>query len=146
MTDRGCLNCEYLIPGCVDEQCVTTTRNTGIALYAIASYFENPQQQYLDCDLCIEGRFVEKGTAGIPTKCTHCAAKWNGCSYCGETGGRCEVCYQTHLNEGTFEEPCVKCDRFIAGCLKCVNRETCTLKKPKRLLDPEPEFYPEFEL
>ena len=42
MTDRGCLNCQYLIPGC--EDCELTTRNTGIPLYALASYFETPEQ------------------------------------------------------------------------------------------------------
>jgi len=92
MTDKGCLNCEYLIPGC--ELCSLTEQNTGIPLYALASYFESPTQQYLDCDICSHGRYVQKGTSsGKKSKCTHCSAKWDGCSYCGETGGSCQECY-----------------------------------------------------
>ena len=40
MTENGCLDCEYLIPGC--EKCMLTTRNTGVPLYALASNFDNP--------------------------------------------------------------------------------------------------------
>jgi len=124
MTERGCLNCEYLIPGC--ESCVLTTRNTGIPLYALASYFKDPKQQYLDCELCGAERYVEKGSSGTKTKCTHCAAQWEGCSDCGETGGSCLACYQTHLLEGNSKTPCTRCDFYMYGCVKCVDKMTCT--------------------
>ena len=92
MTSKGCLDCDYLIPGC--ELCTDTTRNTGIPLYALASYYESPEQRYLDCEVCIHGRFVQKGGfGGEKTKCTHCSAKWDGCSFCGDTGGDCQECY-----------------------------------------------------
>ena len=57
------------------------------------------KQQYLHCESCVYGRFVEKGSKEMPTRCTHCAVEWDGCSYCGETGGFCEACYQTHRRE-----------------------------------------------
>ena len=40
MTDKGCFMCDYLIPGC--EECEESYRNTGIPLYALATYYENP--------------------------------------------------------------------------------------------------------
>ena len=139
MTALGCLNCDYLIPGC--ETCTLTTRNSGIPLYSLASYFENPEQQYLDCDACVFGRFVERGnSSGLKSKCTHCSTKWEGCSYCGQTGSSCQECYQTHLLEGTFDEPCVKCEQFMFDCVKCLNAEICTVRKPSRMLFGLPEL------
>lgn len=84
---------------------------------------------------------MERGTSqGEKSKCTHCSARYDGCSSCSESGGSCLECYQTHLLLGSFEQPCVKCEQYMINCVKCLNKEVCTLRKPARLLLGSQDF------
>ena len=88
MTTQGCKTCSYMIPGC--DKCTETVSDTGIALYQAASF--GTGQNFLQCEKCVYGRYVDKPD-NEAVKCTHCSSKWDGCSYCGTTGGSCERCF-----------------------------------------------------
>ena len=76
MTDTGCHTCEYLVPMC--NSCTVGTTYSGFPIYGVAQFQE--AQQYLQCESCDFGRFVQKATKSRPSKCQSCSLQFPGCS------------------------------------------------------------------
>lgn len=126
MTATGCLTCEYMIPYC--EQCSISSQRTGLELYGEATFLDS--KMYLTCDECGFGRFLQPMSGDVPIKCQSCQLKYSGCESCSADGQTCNKCMQTHLLEGGRDEPCIPCNRYMAGCIKCTNKSTCTQRAP----------------
>ena len=127
MTSTGCQTCEYMIPYC--EQCTVGTQNTGYELYSAAQFLDDAF--YLGCNSCAYGRYLEQKQGAQPLKCQSCSLKYDGCVSCGTDGSFCERCAPTHLLEGSYlDKPCVPCNYYMSGCIKCSDSTTCTQRAP----------------
>ena len=136
LTDLGCVDCQYLIPGC--RTCShTADTDTGFQLISERVFGTiGSVDTYVTCDICqSSARYVES-PAGEPVKCSACAERFDGCSSCGTYGDTCDQCYQTHVLEAVDADgliPCTRCDYFMFNCLTCFDKTECRSEKPRLL-------------
>ncbi len=61
-----------------------------------------------------------RGTYYATEGCFKCAAN---CSYCHITSGTCTYCLNNTF--ALFNDSCLSCSMYLAGCLTCSNAHTC---------------------